>query len=145
MFIRTPILFVIPLVLLLFIALFLSAGSAPAAAVPAAAGIPETGVVAISIDYGDGASAVLPLVEFMRSETMLAVAKRAFAAAGVSFGARDYGAGMAVTEVGGRQNGTGDRYWEYMVNGARQQESIDRARLSPGDTLEWKFALFSGN
>ena len=145
MFIRTPILFAIPLVLILFIALFLTAGHAPASAVPGAAPAPQVGTISIFIDYGDGSSAVLPETEFQSGESILAVFARAMTAAGIGFGARDYGStGMVVTEINGHQNGTGDRFWEYHLHGGWQTTGVDQVHLFPGDTLDWKFAVFSG-
>lgn len=49
------------------------------------------------------------------------------------------GLGTLVTGMAGKQNGDGNRYWQYMVNDELPMVGADTYKLTGGETVEWVF------
>lgn len=50
------------------------------------------------------------------------------------------GLGTLITGFGTTTNGTGNRYWQYTVNGTMPMVGAGALTLSPGDSIRWYFA-----
>ena len=98
----------------------------------------------LRIDYRNGTMTNVSDAPVVDGETMRSFLERTRAARGISSEIENYGdLGVFVIEMGGRRNGAGGRTWQYWVNSRRMGVSIDRYRVQPGDTIEWKFAVFN--
>ncbi|MEK7613740.1 MAG: DUF4430 domain-containing protein [Patescibacteria group bacterium] len=53
------------------------------------------------------------------------------------------GLGTLITGLAGKENGAGDKYWQYRVNGVLPQVGADQYLLSNGDDVEWFFEISS--
>lgn len=54
---------------------------------------------------------------------------------------KEYGSmGTLVEGMNGMRNGTGNKYWQYRVNGEMPQVGAGTYTLAPGDAVEWYFA-----
>lgn len=49
------------------------------------------------------------------------------------------GMGTLVESIGGKSNGTEDKYWQYTVNGVMPPVGADALMVENGDEVEWKF------
>lgn len=97
----------------------------------------EPGVITLTIDglYASEQVNVNP------GETVLNVLTRLNAEnAVIALGVKEYpGLGTLVESMGGKRNGMGNEYWQYLVNGVMPQIGADQFVLSPGDSVEWHF------
>jgi len=46
---------------------------------------------------------------------------------------------ILVESIGDRSNGDEGKYWQYWVNGEQVWEGADKARISDGDVITWRF------
>ncbi len=52
----------------------------------------------------------------------------------------DYGEmGLLITAIGGRENGRGDRYWQYWVNNQYANIGSQDRQISAGDVILWNY------
>jgi hypothetical protein len=49
------------------------------------------------------------------------------------------GMGVLVEGIGGKTNGTDQKYWQYKVNGTMPMVGADQYQLASGDSIEWYF------
>lgn len=49
------------------------------------------------------------------------------------------GLGVLIESMHGLKNGTGQKYWQFKVNGVMPQIGADKLILKGGDTVEWYF------
>jgi hypothetical protein len=75
-------------------------------------------------------------------DTVLMVLEEAYAAdPAVRLRSKEYsGLGTLVTGIGGLENGTEGKYWQYRVNGAVPQVGAGSYLVAEGDDIEWFFA-----
>ena len=48
--------------------------------------------------------------------------------------------GTMVTGMAGKQNGTGQKYWQYYVNGKMPMVGADQYKVKDQDQIKWAFA-----
>lgn len=60
----------------------------------------------------------------------------------LALGTKEYsGLGTLVESIDGKTNGAGNKYWQYLVNGAMPQVGADKFELNDGDFVEWHFGV----
>jgi hypothetical protein len=47
--------------------------------------------------------------------------------------------GVLVESIDGIKNGTGNKYWQYWINGELPMVSADKQEVKNEDKIEWKF------
>ena len=58
----------------------------------------------------------------------------------IKLSTKDFGElGVLVEAMGGRVNGTDNRYWQYTVNDVAPMVGADSYQLQNGDTVMWEF------
>ncbi len=54
---------------------------------------------------------------------------------------KDYGEmGYLVTKINNTENGQGNKYWQYYVNGEQPQISANKYTPQAGEKIEWRYA-----
>lgn len=98
--------------------------------------------VSVMIDYGDGEVATYnaPLTA---GENLFQVTEKLTKENNLAFESKEYeGLGTLITKIGKKENGVGDRYWQYWVNNQKPEVGASAYVPRPGDYVEWKFAPF---
>lgn len=70
--------------------------------------------------------------------TALAVTEEVLRVEGVELGLKEYGFGVLVEAIGGKQNGA-DRAWIYYVNGQAATVGAGELKVQAGDQIMWKY------
>lgn len=100
---------------------------------------PSPGPSIITIDFGDGATKTLK-IQPDGVKTLFQIMKERFSEEGVELNYETYsGLGEFITQIGGKKNGEGDRYWQFWVNGAYSQVGASSYIVKVGDIIKWKF------
>lgn len=107
--------------------------------------VPRADAVHVLVDFGDGSPAggvkTWPEIPFVTGATAFSILKDVVAKEQMPFVYDpSTGAGVFIRQIGDKKNGDGGRYWQYWVNAQFGLTAADRRTLSPGDTVEWKFA-----
>lgn len=59
---------------------------------------------------------------------------------GFDYAEKQYpGMGTLIEQLGPIINGTGNKYWQYYVNGTLAPVGVDEYELNENDTIEWRF------
>ena len=54
---------------------------------------------------------------------------------------KDYsGLGTLIESIGGKTNGTNNKYWQYKVNGIMPPVGADKLEVKSGDVIDWYFS-----
>lgn len=106
---------------------------------------PTAGSVSLMIDYGDGEVATYENIPVAAEENLFQVMERAAKIYNLTFESKEYeGLGVLVTKIGEKENGAGDRYWQYWVNHKKPEVGASAYTVGAGDFIEWKFIPFKG-
>ena len=97
-------------------------------------------VVHLMFDYGDGTLETERNIGYSDGATVFSITNDVASKKNLTFKFDPPGDwGVFVRQIGARQNGEQNRYWQYWVNHEQVQVSADRAALQPNDVVEWKF------
>lgn len=96
--------------------------------------------VSIMLDFGDGTLKTFPEAPVAPGANLFSVLQERAATEQIPFAFKEYkGLGILVTKIGPKENGAGNRYWQYFVNNRHAEVGADAYRPRPGDVIEWKF------
>ncbi len=103
--------------------------------------VPATGQVAhLMIDFGDDVLEIERNIRYSEGATVFSLTKDFTDRQTMPFVFDPPGSwGVFIRQIGTRQNGDGDRYWQYWVNHDQIQLAADRYQIQPNDVVEWKF------
>lgn len=94
----------------------------------------------IMIDADELAPILLGSYDLKSGESLLDLTQAALSGKGLKFDSKDYGeAGVLVTQIGDKVNGTDNKYWQYWVNNEQVQTAANKYIIKPGDTILWAF------
>ncbi len=99
----------------------------------------QTGLVSLSLDFGDGNTETFENVEISGGESVLDVLELS----GADVSSRDFGEGMgvfieAINGVGDRRGDEG-KWWQFWVNGEYSHMGTSSYKINSGDSIEFKF------
>lgn len=84
-------------------------------------------------------------VEVKANQTVLDLLTELTSQNNLDLQTKDYGElGTLVTKIGEKENGEGNLYWQYFVNGTKPLIAADGYQLTGGENVEWKFAEDEG-
>lgn len=102
-------------------------------------------VASVMIDYGDGEVATYSNVPVGSDENLFQVMGKIARENNLTFESKEYeGLGVLVTKIGNKENGVGERYWQYWVDHKKPEVGASLYVLESGDFVEWKFVPFKG-
>lgn len=94
---------------------------------------------ALVVDFSGGDTRTYQL-NLTGEENLLELMQDKFEKEGVEFAYKSYsGLGSLVTNIGGKENGVTDEYWQFWVNGNYSQVGASSYIVKPNDVIEWKF------
>jgi uncharacterized protein DUF4430 len=103
-------------------------------------------VVKLVIDYNDGAQKVFPAIAWKDGLTVLDALEEAKTPAhGITFKYNGKGETAFLTQIDDLKNeggGKEKKNWQYWINSAYADRGFGVRKLSAGDTVVWKFAVF---
>jgi len=95
----------------------------------------------VMLDYGDGDVATYGDLTVGGNENLMQLMQDVTGDNHITFLYKDYsGLGALITQIGGKKNGDGSRYWQYWVNNKMAAVGASSYIVQPGDVIEWKFA-----
>ncbi|MDP2586368.1 MAG: DUF4430 domain-containing protein [Candidatus Komeilibacteria bacterium] len=140
--------FVIPIIFLVVGFLFGQSWQLPEAMVNSPANEQEANTpksVTYSLSFSPTEVTEFQDVEFKANQTVLDLLTELTSQNNLELQTKDYGElGVLVTKIGDKENGEGNKYWQYFVNGAKPLIAADGYQLTGGENVEWKFTEDEG-
>lgn len=100
----------------------------------------QVGNASIMLDYGDGNVATYDNLRLSTNENLMQLMQQTAEDNNIVFDYKNYsGLGALITKIGGKTNGTENRYWQYWVNNKLSAVGASSYVVQPGDVIEWKF------
>lgn len=96
--------------------------------------------VSLMFDEGDGTVKTFERVPFTEGESLFDLTARVAEREGMDFSYDPPGTyGILITEIDGKRNGMGGKYWLFWVNNHMGEVASNQYMLQSGDVIEWKF------
>lgn len=94
----------------------------------------------VMLDFGDDKIKTALDLPFSAGATALDILKIAAESHKLEVQTKDYGnLGIMVIKIGERENGQGEKYWQYWVNNRHPDVGAGAYLVQPDDVIEWKF------
>lgn len=103
---------------------------------------PATSTVSLMLDFGDGSVSTFQNIPISGTSTLFDVLLHLSESDSITMTYDDYGneMGSLVQSIDGYVNGdTRNTYWQIWVNNEYAKIGASHYRVSPGDSIEWKF------
>ena len=96
--------------------------------------------VSVMLDYNNGTISTYSNLQIAENETLFQLMQHIAAQHNIPFAYKNYsGLGALITQIGADTNGTGGRYWQYLVNNTLSSVGASSYIPRTNDVIEWKF------
>lgn len=97
----------------------------------------ETKPITLLIDTGDGNPRGFEIEK--NQVTAFDVLKEICEKNNIEISSAQYDIGVFIKSIAGRENGEGNKYWIFYVNGEMSQSAADKKIVNAGDAIEFRF------
>ena len=101
--------------------------------------------VSLMVDFGDGDVKTYNDISISQGENLFDAMKKVIQEGGVAFEYKEYkDLGMLITKIKDKENGAGNKYWQYWVDNKKADVGASSYFPQNNDIIEWKFIPYKG-